>query len=114
MNARPGLFDLFVQQGDKFVLTINFKDAAGAAINYSALTFTAQFRPTHASGDVDKVTFGIDATGSATGVVIISLTKTQTAALPLSGVWDIQGATAGGDPTTFLTGAVTVGAEVTR
>ena len=97
--------DLRFTQGDDFVLTLTFAD------NVAASTFSAKVRPTKSSST--SWSFAVDMAAAASGVVVISLSDTQTAAMPVSAVWDCQ-ETLAGITLTFLEGKVRVDRDVTH
>ena len=97
--------DLGFHQGDDFTLTLTFAE------NVSTSTFAAQVRPTVKSST--SWAFSVDMTDAATGVVVFTLAKADTAAMPASGNWDLE-ETKSGKTTTLLKGRVRVSREVTR
>ena len=106
--------DIRFTQGDTYghVLTIENDAVPPVATNVSARTFAAQVRR-YASSDTIAATFAVDMTNAATGVVQLSLTATQTAALTGPYYWDVHMVT-GSSVLTLIAGSVTVDAEVTR
>jgi hypothetical protein len=111
-------FDITINQGATFELTITWKDSAGTAINLTGYTARMQVRETYSStSSIVSLTSssGITLGGSA-GTIAIVISATTTAALtaPFSGVYDLELANAGGVVTRLLQGAATVTPEVTR
>lgn len=111
-------FDITINQGATFELTITWKDSAGTAINLTGYSARMQVRETYAStSTVVSLTNGSGITlGGAAGTIAISISATTTAALtaPFSGVYDLELVSAGGVVTRLLQGAATVTPEVTR
>ncbi len=116
--ALGNLFDITINQGATFELTITYKDSAGTAINLTGYTARMQVRETYSSSStVVSLTNGSGITlGGAAGTIAILISATTTAALtaPFSGVYDLEIVTAGGVVTRLLQGAATVSPEVTR
>ena len=100
-----------VYSGDTLTLEYRFRDAADAAVDVSAFTFTASWRTApSAATDID---FTVNQTNAATGIVILTLTAVQTASMGQSGVFDLRG-TNGPVVRTFVTGATVHTPSVTR
>jgi hypothetical protein len=111
-------FDLTINQGATFELTVTWKDAAGTAINLTGYSARMQVRETYSSStSIVSLTSGAGITlGGAAGTIAIVISATTTAALtaPFSGVYDLELVSAGGVVTRLLQGAATVSPEVTR
>lgn len=111
-------FDITINQGATFELTVTWKDSTGAAINLTGYSARMQVRETYSSAStVVSLTNGSGITlGGATGTIAILISATTTAALtaPFSGVYDLELVSAGGVVTRLLQGAATVTPEVTR
>lgn len=111
-------FDITINQGATFELTITWKDSAGTAINLSGYTARMQVRETYSSTTpIVSLTNGAGITlGGAAGTIAIVISATTTAALaaPFSGVYDLEIVSAGGVVTRLVQGTATVSAEVTR
>ena len=111
-------FDITINQGATFELTITWKDSAGTAINLTGYTARMQVRETYSStSTIVSLTSGSGITlGGAAGTIAILISATTTAALtaPFSGVYDLELVSAGGVVTRLLQGAATVSPEVTR
>ena len=111
-------FDITINQGATFELTVTWKDSTGAAINLTGYTARMQVRETYSSAStVVSLTNGSGITlGGAAGTIAILISATTTAALtaPFSGVYDLELVSAGGVVTRLLQGAATVTPEVTR
>ena len=111
-------FDITINQGATFELTITWKDSAGTAINLTGYTARMQVRETYSSTTpIVSLTNGAGITlGGAAGTIAIVISATTTAALaaPFSGVYDLEIVSAGGVVTRLVQGTATVSAEVTR
>jgi hypothetical protein len=106
--------DITIYQGDTYghVITITDDATPPAATNVTGRTFAAQLRR-YPSSDV-AATFAVDMTNAATGVVQLSLTATQTAALAAGPyAFDVHMIT-GSSVLTLFAGEAVVTAEVTR
>ena len=111
-------FDIEINQGATYQLTVTWKDSAGTAINLTGYTARMQVRETYSSAStIVSLTDGSGITlGGAAGTIAILISATTTAALtaPFSGVYDLELVSAGGVVTRLLQGAATVTPEVTR
>lgn len=116
--ALGNTFNITINQGATFELTITWKDSAGTAINLTGYTARMQVRETYSSSStIVSLTNGSGITlGGAAGTIAILISATTTAALtaPFSGVYDLELVSAGGVVTRLLQGAATVTPEVTR
>jgi hypothetical protein len=107
--------DIEIYQGDTYghVITVTDDAVPPVATDVSGRTFAAQLRRYPGSDDV-AATFAVDLTDAATGVVELSLTATQTAALAAGPyAWDVHMIT-GSSTLTLFAGECVVTAEVTR
>lgn len=117
VSAVPNTMDLDLYAGDGTVLRLKMADASGNPIGATG-SVAAQVRKTR--GDpAPQADFAVDLTDAATGVVLLSLTGEQTAALVgdgtlFTGVWDCQWTPAGQEPLTIVQGAVRCVLDVTR
>jgi len=108
-----GQRDITVYQGDTYVHEIRIKNSANTAINITSRTYAGQVRKRRSSDDVSAI-FTANITDAANGVVVFSLSTSDTASLRSgSYVYDFQ-ETNSGVITTLLTGNLTVTGEVTR
>jgi hypothetical protein len=116
--ALGNTFNITINQGATFELTITWKDSAGTAINLSGYTARMQVRETYAStSPIVSLTNGAGITlGGAAGTIAIVISATTTTALtaPFSGVYDLEIQSAAGVVTRLIQGSATVTAEVTR
>lgn len=120
-----GVCNLLIQQGETFTRTITLTDnqTIPAPINLTGYVARAQMRTAaNATDVVESFTCTIDAPTS--GAIIISLSATETSAIPTVGktaydklskyVWDMEIESASGVVTRILNGSVEVSPEVTR
>jgi hypothetical protein len=116
--ALGNTFNITINQGATFELTVTWKDSAGTAINLTGYSARMQVRETYSStSSVVSLTNGSGITlGGSAGTIAIVISATTTAALtaPFSGVYDLELVSAGGVVTRLLQGAATVSPEVTR
>jgi len=110
--------DLTVVQGTDALFKIVIKDSAGAAFDVSSKSFSASLKKSYSSDDSTAVDFSVAISDAAAGIISISLTDTQTAALDGDSryVYDVfmyntSGST---DITSILKGKVFVESSVTR
>jgi len=103
-----------IVRGDDYTMSLTFySDAAKTSpMNLSGSTFAAQLRTS--PDDTAHVDFSIDTTNAATGVLLLSLTHTQTAALGRLYAWDLQQTDGSGKVTTLIAGNAAVALDVTR
>lgn len=108
----PATRDLTMYQGDTYEHELTVTDDADppVALDLSTGTWRAQVRK-HAQATSVLASFAVDDTDAANGVLFLTLTPEQTAALPSNCTWDLEDTVAG---VTYLRGAVTVEREVTR
>jgi hypothetical protein len=110
MPTTVGIYDLIMEQGDNFSVTLDFPDDT----NFDDLVFKAQVR-TYPGSPTLWATMGTLVTSPSLKKLQISLTKEQTTILPVRCSWDIQ-ATSKSDATferTYLRGQVFVNQQVT-
>lgn len=100
---------------DSYAHEITFVDSNSAPLDVSNRTWAAQVRSDPSSSGSPDATFSVDTTSAATGIIVLALTTTATAALQPGRAyrWDLQ-ATVGSDVTTMVAGSVTVVQDVTR
>ncbi|CAB4128469.1 hypothetical protein UFOVP225_33 [uncultured Caudovirales phage] len=111
MPTTVGIYDLIMEQGDNFSVTLDFPDDT----NFDDLVFKAQVR-TYPGSPTLWATMSTLVTSPSLKKLQISLTKEQTTILPVRCSWDIQ-ATSLSDPTferTYLRGQVFVNQQVTE
>ena len=113
-----GIYNITIEQGSTFVLTIIYKDSAGAVVNITGYSARMQARVRKASEtpflDIDSAGGEIVITG-ASGQLVITVSATVTAAITATyGVYDIEIEDGSGVVTRILEGEVAVSSEVTR
>jgi hypothetical protein len=107
--AAGGTYDISTKQGDVYAMTLDFD------FDITNYTVKAQVR-TFPQNAIVGAEFGITIIDAVTGVVMLSLSPTQTRNLPVKGYWDVQ-LTNNADATdiwTPLSGNIFVEREVTR
>jgi hypothetical protein len=76
-------------RGTKYGIKFTFKNSAGVPISQVGKTFTASVKNFRTSTDA-PTNFSIDSSSAASGIIIISLSTSQTDALPAKGEWDLH------------------------
>jgi hypothetical protein len=120
----PDVINVTGRSGDRVQWTIDVTDVNGTPLNWSTYTFRAQIRLNPWDPDPPLGTIVVDATGSATGHLVLTALPATTAALLTPGmgqlqkawVWDLE-RTKTGDATdvrTTHTGTITLIMDVTR
>jgi hypothetical protein len=111
-------YGIKIEQGTDFALPLTISDTLGVPVNLSGDTFRGSVRSTF--GTVSALaTFGVNVASAAIGVIVFTLSNTQTAALPSTLgveplVYDIERVLAGsGLVSRVLQGKVKVSPEVT-
>lgn len=110
------IYDLIIEQGTTFSLTIILKKPNKIPFDLSGYTGRSQIRKNHAATDV-MASFSVTVPSpQKDGKVVMSLTDEQTSSLPSSstGVYDLELESPTGEVTRILQGKVTVSPEVTR
>ncbi len=103
--------DYRIEQGSTFALTVTVTTSAGAVYPLTAMTAAAKLRATAASTTSYAFTCAV---AESTGVITVSMTATETAAIAITaGVWDLE-LTSGATVTRLLEGTVDITAEVTK
>ena len=107
--------NIFIDAGADFSTTVTVTDSSGSALDLTGYTHAAQIRKTYesASATVSFTTTTTDATG---GKFTLTLTNTQTSAVPHGRyVYDaVITQTSGGTKTRVVEGIVTVNPRVTQ
>ena len=86
-----------VTSGDTLTVQLEFDepvdpelpDGARQATNLTGWTFTSQWRPEESHSRA--ISFAVDASNAATGIIVLSMTGAQTATMLTDGVYDVQG-----------------------
>ena len=104
--------DYRMQQGSTYSFTITITDSdTGAVYPLTGATAAAKIRETAASTTSFAFTCNVT---EATGVITVSMTATETAAITIeNGVWDIE-LTEGATVTRLCEGTVYIKPEVTK
>lgn len=118
----PQVQDLKLYCGDGVDLQISVSNGGAGAVDLSG-EITAQIRASRLDSTV-VAEFAADQTDAVDGIVIVSLTGDQTAALhendlgnlveTFKGVWDVQWVPTDSEPITLLQGSVESSLDVTR
>lgn len=117
ISLLPEQLDLVLYAGDVASLQLTVTDNAGEPKPIAG-EVTAQIRKTRLDAEV-MAEFNADLTNGPTGIVLISLSGEQTAALitdkpVFKGVWDVQWKKTDSEPITLAQGKVECNADVTR
>jgi len=111
--AAPVKQDLTYTRGDTLALVVNIKDENGTAINITSRTYAMQFRTTQDIASI-SATFTCVVTDAANGKVECTLSPSLSKNLsPGYYYWDLE-QNISGSKSTFLSGVVTILADVTR
>lgn len=112
----PQHVDLELYAGDGASLRLVVTDPSGAPIPLDGVV-TAQIRVARNDAAI-AASWAADLSGAADGIVLISLTGAQTAALvngaDFDGFWDVEWDSTGQEPVTLMQGKVTCELDVTR
>jgi len=105
--------NISIYKGDTYTHSVTIKDSANTAIDVSSRTYIAQVRQSNAA-DTAEASFSVDTTDAANGVIVLSLTASQTGSLK-SGTYyyDLQ-ETAGIVITTLMYGDAVVTGDISR
>ena len=109
----PGKRDISIYAGDTYVHEIRIKNADGTAINIGGRTYSGSIKLSRTSESVISP-FIVNITNAANGVVVFSLTSSNTALItPGTYYYDFQEENVG-IVTTLLTGKATVTGQITN
>jgi len=113
----PENVDLALYAGDGAAVRLTVKDSLGNTLNVSGAVL-AQVRNERTDA-TPLQSFTVDLSQGAAGIVRVSLSGTQTAALmngedPFSGYWDVQWTGTAAQPITLVQGKVSCTRDVTR
>jgi hypothetical protein len=110
-------YDLLIEQGATFSQVITYKDS-GVAVNLQGFTARMQVRATleAATALIELTTAnGRIALGGTAGTITLSISATDTEALPSGrGVYDLELVSGSGIVTRLLQGVCTISRNVTR
>jgi len=105
--------DSRIQQGALWSESFVFSQG-GSPIDLTGYSGLAHIRKQH-EDETELVVFDFVLTDAVNGVVTLSLTSVQTAALPAcKGVWSLEMTPSGGDTDRYLEGTVEITAEATK
>jgi hypothetical protein len=108
-----GSLSLVIRIGDSKQINMTFRNAAGSYINITGRTYVAQIRRTADDPNV-MAQFTCQIANGAQGLLVLSLTAEQTAALRAgSAKWDLQ-ESYGSVTNTIFKGTVAIEQDVTR
>lgn len=112
-----GTYNITCEQGATFQRVITWKDKDGNLTNLSGYTAAMQVRASRCAPNVISTLTSANAKialGGALGTITLTLTATETAALPIGEfVYDLE-LTTGSTVYRLLAGTFTVSGEVTR
>ena len=104
--------DSRVEQGTDWFLNLVIS-SGGSPVDLTGFTFGAQIKKQYEDATALQV-ITVAITDAATGKLRLSLTDTETSALPVcKGVWDLEQLDGAGDKTRLLEGIVEITPEVT-
>lgn len=112
-----GLYDITIEQGATFQMSLTWKDSTGAAVNITGYTARMQVRENYEAEStlVSLTSSGGDIVlGGALGTIVITIGASVTQVLQLDeAVYDLE-LVNGATVTRLLQGKATVSREVTR
>jgi len=106
MAVSPGVYNISLQRRADYYVTLQFKDPTGAAIDLTGWTVAAQVW--NKNRTTKYADFAVDYTDRAAGTVSISLTDTQTEALPDEVYYDVLLTSTTGIKEYYLEGVIYV------
>jgi hypothetical protein len=117
ISLLPSQLDLDLYAGDGVALRLAVTDSSAQPMPLTG-AITAQVRKTRTDPD-PAADWAADLADGVDGIVVISLTGDQTAALvngsdKFAGVWDVQWQAIDAEPVTLIQGIVTCQSDVTR
>lgn len=111
-------YNLYMEQGATFALSITWKDSSGTPINLTSYTARMQVRRTKQSPTIiveASTTDGRIVLGGALGTITVTIPATVTDDLDFGcGVYDLEVESSGGQVTRLIEGGVSLSKEVTR
>ena len=106
--------NIFIDAGADFTTTVTVTDSTGSALNLTGYTHAAQIRKSYDSTSA-TVAFTTATTDASGGKFTLSLTNTQTAAIPHGRyVYDAVITSGAGSKTRVVEGIVTINPRVTQ
>ena len=106
MAISPGIYNISLQRRADYYVTLQFKDSTGTAIDLTGWTVAAQVW--NKNRTTKYADFAVDYTDRAAGTVSISLTDTQTEALPDEVYYDVLLTSTTGIKEYYLEGVIYV------
>ena len=122
INALPDTLDLILYAGDGIEFRMVCTTGDGSPIDISG-EVKAQIRLERLTPDPPIASFTVGMVDAYQGIIVLSLTGEQTAALSqdasakngkFNGVWDVQWTAANAQPKTLCQGSVECSVDVTR
>jgi hypothetical protein len=118
INLTPQFLDLALYGGDGAEFNLTVRDSNKAPVPLTG-AMRAQIRITRDAPDPPLASFGVDLSGSASGLVTLSLTSADTQALvpteeKFVGAWDLEWTPTGKEPRTIIQGKVECWPDVSR
>ena len=119
------VYNTTIERGSTFQLTVTYKDASGTVVNLTGWTFRMQVRESQSAASTiltsegGSPTIAIDETNKATGVLVFSVTPTNTTAISPSTLttayYDIEiQKTSTGEVRRILQGKLNISPEITH
>jgi hypothetical protein len=106
MSVSPGTYNISLQRRADYAVTLEFKDAAGTALNLTGWTVAAQ--AWNEARTTKHADFAVTYTDRPTGKVAIALTDDQTALLPSEVHYDVLLTNTAGLKAYYLEGIIFV------
>jgi hypothetical protein len=119
------VYNTTIERGSTFQLTVTYKDASGDVVNLTGWTYRMQVRESQEAltailtSEGGSATIAIDSTNAATGVLVFSVTPTNTTAIAPSTLttayYDIEiQKTSTGEVRRILQGKLNISPEITH
>lgn len=111
-----GKYDITIEQGATYDVTLTWRDSSNALVNLTGYSARLMARESvDSTTTLISITDGAGITlGGAAGTIRILLSAATTAALGLSGVYDLEMVSGAGVVTRLVEGFVILNKEVTR
>jgi len=106
MAISPGTYNISLQRRADYYVTLQFKDSVGVPIDLTG--WTAEVEAWNKSRTTKYADFTVTYTNRATGTISISLSSTQTTALPAKAYYDVLLINASGLREYYLEGDINV------
>jgi hypothetical protein len=106
MAVSPGIYNISLQRRADYYVTLEFKDALGAAINLTGWTVAAQ--AWNQARTTKYADFAVAYTNRVAGTVAISLTDEQTTTFPNETYYDVLLTNTAGLKEYYLEGTIFV------